>query len=213
VTLDAVGDLLIVDTTNYLVRFVPVTSGTYFGQSMSADDIYTIAGTGTSGYSGNGGPTTSAKFANVLDVSLERSGLLDDARYIRDLESAAANPSGENVYSFAAAAAAAEVLQFLATIVQPAGVEGIDPQIVHFANGSVDSDLRECAVGCIYNGIWFARGDSLDITVTDRHHAAENVRASRATMRTQSLSLIRRFSSRMTTFLRRAQVKERREFE
>ena len=73
-TLDAAGDLLIADTANYVVRFVPVTSGTYFGQSMSADDIYTIAGTGTSGYSGNGGPATSAKFANVLDATFDASG-------------------------------------------------------------------------------------------------------------------------------------------
>ena len=73
-TLDAAGDLLIADTANYVVRFVPVTSGTYFGQSMSADDIYTIAGTGTSGYSGNGGPATSAKFANVLDATFDVSG-------------------------------------------------------------------------------------------------------------------------------------------
>src|SRR5665213_1201650 len=77
VTLDAVGDLLIVDTTNYLVRFVPVTSGTYFGQSMSADDIYTIVWIRTSGYSGYGVHLTSAKFSNVLDVGLELSRLLD----------------------------------------------------------------------------------------------------------------------------------------
>jgi RHS repeat-associated protein len=74
VTLDAAGDLLIPDTQNNVVRFVPVTSGTYFGQSMTANDIYTIAGNHTSGYSGNGGAATSAEFSTVMDASFDSAG-------------------------------------------------------------------------------------------------------------------------------------------
>ena len=35
-------------------------SGTFYGVAMKAGDIYTIAGNGTSGYSGDGGPATAA---------------------------------------------------------------------------------------------------------------------------------------------------------
>jgi hypothetical protein len=121
------------------------------------------------------------------DVSLERSGLLEDPRYVHDLAPGSiAVPSGENVYAFAAAAAAAEVLQFLAMIVSPAGVEGVDPQIFHFANGKVDLDTRECRVGCIYSGIWFGRGDSLDVTVTGVDHTAERTRMSKPAVRSEA---------------------------
>ena len=111
------------------------------------------------------------------DVSLERTGLLDDSSYIHGLAADGRTlPSGENVFAFSAATAAAEVLQFLASFVQPAGVDGIEPQLFHFANGKVDLDTRSCAEGCLYSGAWFARGDSLEITVTGRHHAAERIR-------------------------------------
>ena len=81
VTVDAAGDLLIPDTANNVVRFVPASSGTFYGQSMTADDIYTIAGNGTSGYSGNGGLATSAEFNDVTDASLDAAGdvLITDA--------------------------------------------------------------------------------------------------------------------------------------
>ena len=143
------------------------------------------------------------------DVSLERSGLLDDPHYIQSrAPRGSALPSGENVFAFAAAAAAAEVLQFLASFVQPAGVEGLDPQIFHFANGKVDLDTRECADNCLYSGIWFGRGDSLDVTVTGRHHAAEGIRT-HPKVRVQSrLSWLR---TKVAAMLRRLQFKERRE--
>jgi hypothetical protein len=35
---------VITDSENDAIRFVPATSGTYFGQAMTAGDIYTIAG-------------------------------------------------------------------------------------------------------------------------------------------------------------------------
>ena len=144
------------------------------------------------------------------DVSLERSGLLDDPHYIQSRATLGnALPSGENVFAFAAAAAVAEVLQFLASFVQPAGVEGIEPQIFHFANGKVDLDTRECADGCLYSGIWLGRGDSLDVTVTGPHHAAEAIRTSHPDKR--SLSPPTSLRSILTAMLRRARFVERRE--
>jgi hypothetical protein len=71
VSFDAAGDLVIADRFNSAVRFVPASSGTYFGQAMSANDIYTIAGDGTSGFAGDGKPATGAQLeepeAAVLD--------------------------------------------------------------------------------------------------------------------------------------------------
>ncbi len=80
VFLDSAGDLLLADSNNNVVRFVPLTTGAYYGQSMTADDIYTIAGNGTYGYSGNAGPATSAEFANLNDVTVDSAGDL----YITD---------------------------------------------------------------------------------------------------------------------------------
>ena len=143
------------------------------------------------------------------DVSLERSGLLEDPRYVNDLSPGGnVAPSGQNVYAFGAAAAAAEVLQFLSMIVSPAGVEGVDPQIFHFANGKVDLDTRECRVGCIYSAVWFGRGDSLDVTVTGVDRAAERTRMSKPAVRTQAAS--KKIWSSVAAILGRLQFRERR---
>ena len=40
----------IADNQNFRIRFVPKTTGNYYGQSMTANYIYTIAGNGTLGY-------------------------------------------------------------------------------------------------------------------------------------------------------------------
>jgi hypothetical protein len=58
------------------IQFVPVANGTYFGQSMTADDVYTIAGTGTAGSTGDGGAATSAKLNYPGSVALDSSGNL-----------------------------------------------------------------------------------------------------------------------------------------
>ncbi|MGC2169273.1 MAG: DUF6531 domain-containing protein [Acidimicrobiales bacterium] len=80
-TFDAYGDVVIADSNNNVIRFVPIASGTYFGQSMTADHIYTIAGTGTSGYSGNGVVASSAELDDPRDVVVDSSGnvLIDDS--------------------------------------------------------------------------------------------------------------------------------------
>jgi uncharacterized protein (TIGR03437 family) len=63
VAVDASGNLLIADTQNRRIRMVS-TTGT----------ITTIAGTGTEGYSGDGGPATQAMFHQAMDIAFDSSG-------------------------------------------------------------------------------------------------------------------------------------------
>ena len=76
VALDSAGDLYIDDESNNRIQEVPVSSGTQWGQSMTADDMYTIAGssTGSSGSTGNGGAATSAKLDNPSGLALDAAG-------------------------------------------------------------------------------------------------------------------------------------------
>jgi trimeric autotransporter adhesin len=73
-SVDSSGDVFVADTGNDRVREIPSTGGTYFDQSMAADDIYTIAGTGATGYSGDSGVATSAKLSNPESVAVDASG-------------------------------------------------------------------------------------------------------------------------------------------
>jgi hypothetical protein len=45
VSVDTLGNVYIADTYNNKIKFIPVKSDTYFGQVMTANTIYTIAGT------------------------------------------------------------------------------------------------------------------------------------------------------------------------
>jgi hypothetical protein len=65
---DAAGDVIFTDAFDNAVRFVPATTGTYFGVAMTAHNIYTIAGTGWQAYSGNG-PTASPSTQPVTSRS------------------------------------------------------------------------------------------------------------------------------------------------
>ncbi len=84
---DAQGDVFIVDHLDNVVRMVPKTSGTYFGQAMTGGDIYTIAGnytqcspSGSAPYCGDTGLATSAQLNGPTYVTLDPSGNL----YISD---------------------------------------------------------------------------------------------------------------------------------
>ena len=62
VAVDAAGNLVIADTGNNRIRVVAAATGTFYGQAMTAGDIYTVPATGTAGYTGDGGPATSARW-------------------------------------------------------------------------------------------------------------------------------------------------------
>jgi hypothetical protein len=76
VAVDGAGNLLIADTLNQRVRVVAAHTGTFYGQAMTAGNIYTIAGNGTQGFAGDGGPATSAELSLPAGVALDGAGNL-----------------------------------------------------------------------------------------------------------------------------------------
>lgn len=78
---DTSGNLYMSITGHNVIRLMPAISGTYYGQSMKANFVYTIAGTGTASYSGDTGAATSATFNKPNDICRDNSGNL----YIADL--------------------------------------------------------------------------------------------------------------------------------
>jgi NHL repeat len=76
ITPDSAGNLVIADTDNYRIRVLAGATGTFYGQAMTAGDIYTVAGTGVQGYAGNGGPAALAMLDTPQGVTLDRHGNL-----------------------------------------------------------------------------------------------------------------------------------------
>jgi RHS repeat-associated protein len=81
---DAAGDIYISDTGNNQVREIAASTGTQWGQQMTAGDIYTVAGSAsqTAGFGGNGGPAggPDAYLEDPLQISVDSAGDL----YIAD---------------------------------------------------------------------------------------------------------------------------------
>lgn len=66
VALDTAGNLYIADTGNHVIRRVDASTGT----------ISTVAGNGTEGYAGDGGPATAAQMYGAYSVAVDASGNL-----------------------------------------------------------------------------------------------------------------------------------------
>jgi len=86
VALDSSGDLYVVDTGDNRVQEVAAAGGTQWGQSMTARDMYTVAGSasGTSGSSGDGGAAGSSLLTTPMGVAIDASNdvyVLDSGNY------------------------------------------------------------------------------------------------------------------------------------
>jgi hypothetical protein len=94
VAVDAAGNLLIADQGTSRVRLVAAKSGTFYGQAMTADHIYTVAGDGTAGYSGDGGQATMAELDGPEGVAVDAAGDILIAEFGNDRVRMVAETSG-----------------------------------------------------------------------------------------------------------------------
>ncbi len=76
VAVDSAGNVVIADAGNNRVRVVAAGTGTFYGVPMTAGDIYTVAGTGAAGLSGDGGPGTSAELSWPSSVASDGGNLV-----------------------------------------------------------------------------------------------------------------------------------------
>lgn len=77
VRVDVAGNLFIADTGNNVIREVICATGASTctpPAGETAGDIYTVAGNGTAGFSGDGGPAPSAELQQPTSVSLDQAG-------------------------------------------------------------------------------------------------------------------------------------------
>jgi RHS repeat-associated protein len=77
-TTDAAGDLIITDSYNNRIQEVPKTSRVQWATSLTANDIYTVAGAscGCGGSSGDGGVATSARLQDPEGLAVDSAGNL-----------------------------------------------------------------------------------------------------------------------------------------
>ncbi|MFN2504388.1 MAG: hypothetical protein ABR540_09175 [Acidimicrobiales bacterium] len=71
--MDSLGNLLIAEPDNQVVRYVNLTgsSVTAYGVTVAAGNIATVAGPGTAGVVGDGGPATSARLSYPIGVDVD----------------------------------------------------------------------------------------------------------------------------------------------
>jgi sugar lactone lactonase YvrE len=74
IAVDAAGTLYIADTANCRLRVVPAADGTYFGQTMQAQHLYTVAGTGVCGSAQRSGSAAAAQLWNPVAVTTDHQG-------------------------------------------------------------------------------------------------------------------------------------------
>jgi len=66
---DSAGNLLLADTYDNVIQVVAASSGTFYGQAMTAGHIYTVAGNGSGGFTGDHGPALSTDLSYPSGVA------------------------------------------------------------------------------------------------------------------------------------------------
>jgi molybdopterin-synthase adenylyltransferase len=128
-------------------------------------------------------------------VDLERSGHLDDPRYMQGLPEDHVARRGENVIVFSAAVASLEILQLLHALIAPSGLANPGAQTYHFVGGRLDVDTRGCELDCPFAGRLLGTGDDAGDGMLGEHPAAERARAERDARRRRPLTRLRRWGA------------------
>src|SRR5262249_25327804 len=83
VAVDGHGNLVVADHGNNRVRVVAASTGNFYGQQMTAGDIYTVAGNGVRQHTGDGGPATRAAADGPPGLAVNAAGnlVLSDSAY------------------------------------------------------------------------------------------------------------------------------------
>jgi hypothetical protein len=74
VTVDPSGNVLIAETGHERIRVIAASTGTFYGQTMAVGHIYTVAGNGRSGFSGDGGAAAAARLNTPQDLGVDGAG-------------------------------------------------------------------------------------------------------------------------------------------
>jgi RHS repeat-associated protein len=77
---DASGNVYVSDTGNNRIQEIAVTTHSQWGVSMTAGDVYSVAGSASASGLGDGGPATAAGLAEPVQIAIDSSGDL----YIAD---------------------------------------------------------------------------------------------------------------------------------
>jgi hypothetical protein len=103
VAVDSFGNVYVTDYCGAAVREIAASTGSQFGQSMIAGDIYTIAGTKTEtiggGLEGDVGPATSAELDDLAGVAADSSGnvYISQGERIREVATTTGTQFGQSM--------------------------------------------------------------------------------------------------------------------
>jgi len=73
---DRAGNAVLADSSSNVVQVVAARTGVFYGRAMTAGHIYTVAGNGSRGFSGDGGPATKAELGSPWGAGLDGAGNL-----------------------------------------------------------------------------------------------------------------------------------------
>lgn len=114
------------------------------------------------------------------DVTLERTGLLDDPTYIEGLPADHHLRSHQNVFAFSLRVASLEIFQFLRMFIPHPGHTNGGAETEDFVSGKLSTDPQECEANCIFCAM-IAKGERTGFnSFTSRHPVAEAARADHA---------------------------------
>lgn len=136
---DSAGDLFVAGNNPSYIAMVPKVSGTYWGQTMTAGDAYTIAGNGSGGYSGDGGIPLDAEYGTISQIGLASGAGI----YAADTSNDAVRFFG---YMSASVSTISADSSTATTVQSPPLVEGTyDVQVTATSGTTPDSPLDQVA--------------------------------------------------------------------